>query len=142
MKQKFQPTDPSSQLKALAWVHYALAAIICYIGLIALIHVLAQGFTSGWELATTSGNGFALMGLFSGFTLTASTIVMAVSSVIAGLLFYTGRSLEQTRNRAFCLVVSANQCLNFPIGTFLGLATASVLLRPSVKKQFANHTSP
>lgn len=54
----------------------------------------------------------------------------------AVLQFLTGQRLKERRSRTFCLVIAAITCLSIPYGTFLGVCTLLVLLRPSVQRSF------
>ena len=54
----------------------------------------------------------------------------------AVLQFLTGQRLKERRSRTFCLVIAAITCLSIPYGTFLGVCTFLVLLRPTVQRSF------
>ena len=54
----------------------------------------------------------------------------------AVLQFVTGQRLKERRSRTFCLVIAAITCLSLPYGTFLGVCTFLVLLRPTVQRSF------
>ena len=54
----------------------------------------------------------------------------------AVLQFVTGQRLKERRSRTFCLVIAAITCLSIPYGTFLGVCTFLVLLRPTVQRSF------
>ncbi len=64
------------------------------------------------------------MVILSGWTL-AVCVIMA------------GRRVAQRRNRVFCLVIAAVECVFMPLGTILGVFTIVVLMRPSVVGLFA-----
>jgi hypothetical protein len=55
---------------------------------------------------------------------------------IAVLKFVTAQQLKKRRSRIFCLVIAGITCLSIPYGTFLGVCTFIVLLRPTVKRTF------
>lgn len=55
---------------------------------------------------------------------------------IAVLKVLTGQRLKERRSRTFCLVIAGFTCLSIPYGTFLGVCTFLVLLRPSVQRSF------
>jgi hypothetical protein len=50
--------------------------------------------------------------------------------------FLTAQRLKERRSRTFCLVIAAITCLSIPYGTFLGVCTFLVLLRPTVQRSF------
>jgi hypothetical protein len=64
--------------------------------------------------------------------------VLLVSFVVgfAVLQFLAGQRLGERRSRTFCMVVAALTCLSIPWGTFLGVCTFLVLLRPTVQRSF------
>lgn len=47
-----------------------------------------------------------------------------------------GRYIKKTKNYLFCLIVAGINCISFPIGTALGVATFVVLTRDSIKNLF------
>jgi hypothetical protein len=55
---------------------------------------------------------------------------------IAVLQFLTGQRLKERRSRTFCMVIAGLTCLSIPWGTFLGVCTFLVLLRPTVQRSF------
>lgn len=52
---------------------------------------------------------------------------------LAVCVIFSGRFLAAKRNYTFSFIVAALICLNFPLGTLLGVFTIIVLVRPSVK---------
>jgi hypothetical protein len=63
-------------------------------------------------------------------------IFMLLGLGFAFASYLTGRFLARRQHHTFCIVVSAIDCLSFPIGTLLGVFTLIVLFRPSVKQLF------
>ena len=59
-----------------------------------------------------------------------------LNALFVAAYYYTGRSLKECRNYVFCLVVAGFTCMQFPLGTGLGVCTFIVLFRPSVKLKF------
>jgi hypothetical protein len=69
---------------------------------------------------------------FAGF----GGFAMLLTWAIAALVVLAGRRLLQRRARVYCMIVAGVLCINFPIGTALGVFTLIVLSRPSVKLLF------
>lgn len=61
-------------------------------------------------------------------------LVAGIVYVILGVL--TARFLAARRNRTFCVVAAAIECMAFPVGTALGVWTLVVLCRPAVAESF------
>jgi hypothetical protein len=59
-----------------------------------------------------------------------------LASLVGNLL--AGFCLRVRRERTFCLVVAGFNCVNFPLGTPLGIFTIIVLVRESVVRLFAS----
>jgi len=49
--------------------------------------------------------------------------------------------LRKHKARRFCLAVAIVECINFPLGTSLGIATLVVLTKTSIKRIFDNDSS-
>ena len=62
-----------------------------------------------------------------------------VTSLVLNLL--TGIYLRRKVHRTFCFVVAGMNCLQFPLGTILGIFTIIVLARDSVRSAFAPRAS-
>ena len=74
---------------------------------------------------------------FIGRLIGAFGLILALVLIgIAVLKFVTGQQLKKRRSRIFCLVIAAIECLSIPYGTFLGVCTFIVLLRPTVQRSF------
>jgi hypothetical protein len=73
------------------------------------------------------------MGWF--FTILASIFILlgwalAISEVLAGIY------LKQRKNRTFCIVIGACECLMMPFGTILGIFTLLLLTKPHIEALF------
>ena len=58
--------------------------------------------------------------------------------ILVGMILnvLAARWLKARRNRTFCIVVAALDCLQVPLGTALGVFTLVVLMRDSVRRAF------
>jgi hypothetical protein len=64
-------------------------------------------------------------------------LVVGLSWAVAICAIIAGLSLARRKRYIFCIVIAAVLCLWMPLGTILGVLTLVVLLRDSVKQQFA-----
>ena len=71
-----------------------------------------------------------------GTTLFVLGWTLAVCAIIAG------RKLKHRKNRTFCMVVAAIECLNMPLGTLLGVFTLVALTQESVSARFQSSPFP
>jgi hypothetical protein len=133
-------TEEASYLRLLAIAHYVLGGIVALFGCFPLIHLtVGIGLLSGSAPFPTSGHGMPeAMGTMMGsmFVIVAGTMI-AMFWTLAGLMFGVGRSLLARKHHTFCLVVSFVETLFAPIGTVLGILTIVLLMRDSVRKDFA-----
>jgi hypothetical protein len=114
---------------------YGVLTILCSfiftfhiaIGVLSLVDPGALG-GPGDEMPPFFGVMFLLGG---GFAFIAVLSVGIVSLFVA-------RWLEQRRNWTACVVVSAVNCLNMPLGVALGVFTILVLVRETVRPAFTN----
>ena len=64
-------------------------------------------------------------------------LLFALWLIVSLLLnLFAGFSLLNRKNRSFCMVVAALNCVHVPFGTVLGVFTLIVLSRPSVRDSF------
>jgi hypothetical protein len=101
---------------------------------------------------------YAFMGIFMGVVFSHAPVGKAtrmlpgfVASIFAGIglviflflaaiavaRFWTAHCLSERKSRTFCFVVAAITCMEFPLGTALGVCSLVVLGRPSVIELFS-----
>ena len=64
------------------------------------------------------------------------TIAIVVGWFFAICLFMTSRNLKRRKNWAFCIVFSCIVCLEFPLGTLLGIYSLTKLNEDGIKQLF------
>ena len=140
-----QPTGPEStpqdeqHLKLLSIFYYVYGALSAVLSCFFMVYVIggvilaaksediaASDPEASQGLIATAGVGLAILWIF---------LILFVW-LMAGLLIYTGRSIANRRHRIFCLVMAALTCLNFPLGTALGVYSFFALTRPGVTEMF------
>ena len=123
------------QLKLLSIFHYIVGGLACFCGLLWVIYIV-----SGVILLIASGSmtGDDRMGASIGGVLaTIVGIVLFVLFEAYGILcLIAGRKYAKPEGYKFCFVMAIFTCLNFPLGTALGVFAIVVLNRPSVKAGF------
>ena len=62
--------------------------------------------------------------------------------MLAALIAFAGRSLQQRTRYLYCLVMAGVECIFMPFGTVLGVFTIIVLMRDSVKPLFGRPAAP
>lgn len=121
-----------SNLNVLGILHFIYAVLI---GLGALVLLAAVALGAGFLASVDTA--------YPGGRFTTGTIVVillclaAVVVVKACVVFYSGMSLRKARHHLFSQIVACICCLNFPLGTILGVFTLIVLSRPSVRALYA-----
>ena len=63
--------------------------------------------------------------------------IVTLGWAMGGLTIYSGRCIAARRRHTLSLIVAGINCLSVPFGTALGVFTLVVLLRESVKAQYA-----
>lgn len=87
------------------------------------------------------GHRDTFFSLFTDIAQVFALIGALISMTGAILLFLAGRSLDRKQHWGFCFFVAILLCLQFPLGTTLGVFTLIVLSRVSVKERFAAETA-
>jgi hypothetical protein len=119
-------------LKLLSIFHYIVGGLACFCGLLWVTYIVA-----GVILVIAAGSmaGDDRMGASIGGVV--ATIVGAFLFVLFeayGILcIIAGRKYAKHEGYRFCFVLAVFTCLNFPLGTALGVFAIVVLNRPSVK---------
>jgi hypothetical protein len=122
--------EDQSHLRALSICHYVYGGLFMLLGLLCMVYV-AIGVAMIADSKRSSdllGGGIALLAI----GLVACTIVGAKSA----LTIWAGACLADRRRPLLTTLVAAISCLNFPLGTALGVCTLIVLSRPAVKAAF------
>lgn len=130
----------AEHLRILEICHYVVAGLTALWGSIPIIHLLlGAALVSGVFPPTKSGDGPpAFIGWV--FLVVGGTLVLLGWS-LAVATFVAGRSLAKRRRHLYCVIVAAVMAVAcVPMGTVLGVFTLTVLLRPTVKEQFAGHS--
>lgn len=127
--------EDQQQLRLLANFHYVVAGLIALFGFFPIGHlIIGVGMLTG-DIPMGKNDGFpiAVFGiLFAGVAI----VMMASFWILAGCMIIAGRRLKSCRNRTFCTVVAAFECMFMPFGTVLGILTLIVLQRPAVRELF------
>lgn len=122
-------------LKLLSIFHYIVAGLACFCGLLWVIYIF-----SGIVLLVASGSmtGDDRMGASIGGVVAAIVgIVLFILFEVYGILcLMAGRKYAKSEGYRFCFALAVFTCLNFPLGTALGVFAIMVLNRPSVKALF------
>jgi hypothetical protein len=122
-------------LKLLSIFHYIIGGLACFCGLLWVIYIV-----SGVILLIASGS-------MTGDDRTGAAIGGVLASVVGIFLFVlfeaygilsliAGRRYARPEGYKFCFALAVVTCLNFPLGTALGIFAIVVLNRPSVKARF------
>lgn len=80
------------------------------------------------QSATDAANGQMLIAVFG--------VMAALAGLVLLLKILCAYGITKRRFRTLCIVVSAINCLAFPIGTIIGVYSLMVLSRPSVGALF------
>jgi hypothetical protein len=122
-------------LKLLSIFQYIVGGLACFCGLLWTIYivsgvvlVIAAGSMAGDDRIGASIGGVVAMvvGIF----------LFVLFEVYGILCIMAGRKYAKHEGYWFCFILAVFTCLNFPLGTALGVFAIIVLNRPSVKALF------
>ena len=124
------------QLDLLALFHYIVGGITAFFSCMPFIHVfIGLAMLSGKFFKESNGSGpLPFMGWI--FVIMGSVFIILGWSM-AICIMVAGRKLKQRKNRTFCMVMAAIECIFMPLGTILGVFTIMALNKESVIKIFA-----
>lgn len=132
------PDRDADHLRLLSIFHYVIAGFgvfgMCFLGLHFTIMNAAFTNASNWEDSAKGGPPpEAIMDILKWVYLFLGLLIIA--GIVLNVL--TATSLSRRRNRTLCFVTAGLNCLQFPLGTLLGVFTIIVLSRESVRLKFA-----
>jgi hypothetical protein len=122
-------------LKLLSIFHYVVGGLACCCGLLWTIYVVsgvilivaAGSMTSDNRTAASIGGVIAvLVGVF----------LLVLFELYGIVCIIAGTKYRKHEGYWFCFVLAVLTCLNFPLGTALGVFAIVVLNRPTVKALF------
>jgi hypothetical protein len=135
----YQPMRDAEHLRMLAICHYVWGGVTVVFSMCGLIYVFV-GLVVVNDPSSFNGTNprssppppavgymFASMG----------ALVVVLGCLVGGLTIFSGRCIAKRKNRTFSLIMAAVNCLSMPVGTTLGVFTFIVLLRESVRAQYA-----
>lgn len=127
----------ADHLKLLAIFHFVLAGFaILGLGFLLIHYTMFHMFMDNPEMWNNQENSGPppdqFFAIFKWFYLFMGTfiVIWGVANLLSGLF------LRKMRNRTFSLIVAGMNCIQFPLGTALGVFTFIVLLRDSVRDSY------
>jgi hypothetical protein len=131
------PGPEESSLSTLGIFYFIIAGLQALFGCLGLLYI---GFglivaVIGVGSAHEQGDA-AAAGVFGGFMACFGVFICGLLGTFALLNFKAGKGLRKRRSLTLCYVMAAIACLNFPLGTILGIFTFIVLGKPGVKESF------
>jgi hypothetical protein len=122
-------------LKLLSIFQYIVGGLACFCGLLWTIYVV-----SGVVLVIAAGSmtgddriGASIGGVMA---MVVGVFLFVLFEVYGILCIIAGRKYAKHEGYRFCFILAVFTCLNFPLGTALGVFAIVVLNRPSVKALF------
>ncbi len=118
-------------------IFYFVSAGLSFFGILALFadYVFLHFFFSNPVFMGNQKGGPPPEAVF-GFFLVFFMFFGALLVLLAILNVMTGFFLRERKHRTFSLVIAAIDCMQFPLGTALGVFTIIVLSRESVRKLY------
>ena len=125
--------DDRQHIKLLSIFHYVVGGFAAVFSCFPLLHI-AMGIAM---LCGAFEGDDVPPRIFAWFFILFPAVFMLCGWALAVCIIVAGRKLSQFRNRTYCLVIAAIECVFMPLGTVLGVFTIVVLMRESVKELFA-----
>jgi hypothetical protein len=122
-------------LKLISIFHYIVGGLACFCGLLWILYIVSGIiliFASG-SMASDDRMGASIGGVVA---IVVGVFLFILFEAYGILCIIAGRKYAKHQGYWFCFVLAVLTCLNFPLGTALGVFTIVVLNRPSVKALF------
>ena len=121
-------------LRLLSIGYFIVAGLNAFASLLLFLYVVFFSFMFS-QVAKTAGEAVFPVSIGRLIGIIGVLVVLLVVGFTV-LQFLTALRLKERKSRTFCLVIAAITCLGIPYGTFLGVCTFLVLLRPTVQRSF------
>jgi hypothetical protein len=127
----------SEQLKLLSWGYIISGSIAACFSVIGLFYA-CMGIFMGvvFSQAPIGRAGKVLSAFAASLFAGVGTALFLLTIAAAIARFWTAHCIRQRRSRTFCMIVAAITCMEFPLGTALGIFSLTVLGRASVARLF------
>ena len=122
-------------LKLISIFHYIVGGLACFCGLLWILYIVSGIiliFASG-SMASDDRMGASIGGVVA---IVVGVFLFVLFEAYGILSIIAGRKYAKHQGYWFCFVLAIFSCLNFPLGTALGVFAIVVLNRPSVKALF------
>ena len=130
------PVDElQDDLEALAFFHYAVAALAGFFGILPLVY-LGMAWVAGVDPFARNLNQALGASPPVGLQVTAALVALGCFGCAAGIGI-AARRLVRRRDWGFCVAMAAAGCLFVPFGTMLGLWALAVPTRPGTREASA-----
>ncbi len=129
-----KPSNDDEMLDVVKWGFYAYA-ILTVMGVLVtglILVAMTAGFMAASKQHGAPPDAEVIGGVMGGVFF----VVLLVMAAFAALFFFVGRNVGQRTGYTFCFIVACLACVNFPLGTALGVFSLVILSRESVKAQF------
>jgi len=131
--------DDIKHLDLLSIFHYVVAGITAFFACIPFLHLfIGIAMVSGRFFKENDGSGPPAIVAWMFIVMGAVFILLGWSMAVC--VFIAGRKLKKRKNRMFCIVIAAIECMFVPFGTVLGVFTIITLSKDSVKELFEQPT--
>jgi len=124
--------DYREHIRLLSIFHYVVGGLMALFSCFALLHI---GVGIAMLYGVFDGDN-APPRIFAWVFILFPSVLMLCGWTLAICVIVAGRKLSKFRNRTYCLVIAAIECLFMPFGTLLGVFTIIVLMREPVKELF------
>ncbi|HOK94582.1 MAG TPA: hypothetical protein PK052_05995 [Anaerohalosphaeraceae bacterium] len=123
-------TSNANYLETISILHYVLAVLIYFKGLIApfIIGIAAVALSH-------SPHDTNLFVLFLTF-FAALLLILPLTCIFGTLVLLAGRYISTRKYLVYCQIIAGLECLCVPLGTILGIFTLIQLTKPTVKATF------
>lgn len=120
-------------LSTLSILHYVFGVFVCLAGAVMLVFIFL-GLLMQSDLVQHEQDAppIFLGTIFQGI----GWFLFALMEIFGTLVLLSGRWIAKRRNRNASLVIAGFCCLNFPLGTALGIYTFVVLLNDEVEREY------
>jgi hypothetical protein len=129
-------SEDAQQLYLLSVFHFVFGGLLALFSCLPLIHVvIGILMVSGKFLEGAEGTN-APDAAFGWIFVVMGSFFILCGWVISAFVIIAGVKLRKRRNRIFCMVIGAIECMFMPFGTVLGVFTLIALNKESIKQTY------
>jgi len=129
-------SEDAKQLDLLSIFHFVLGGILALFSCFPFMHVIMGVLIVSGKFFEGTDGGHPPPNTFGWIFIIMGSLVILCGWTLSVFVLIAGFKLKKRKNRMFCMVIGAIECVFMPFGTVLGVFTLIALNKDSIKQTY------